>query len=267
MHRAFSSHKRLPQLRMIESTISYGLPSINRFVPVHTRTELIKKLVSSGISNVYAGNLNCNGSLFGTRDLLLDTKDIGYGERTLSTSALTPTMIRSFMSSGADELVIPVNLRIPFYLETSLLFKDEIFLARSNGHNVRLQIDGICESNEEDCRRLIEHFVLSGITRVTLLVGERICTPSFISLLLRWMKDLVPKECIALGFQHKSLSNVYIGIEEGIETYHTSLGGLGNYTNTLCLAEFAREQKIEIPNLDLFRLRETDRWWKLVVSS
>ena len=252
----------IPQLRIIESTIPYGLPSINRFVPVHTRTELIKKLISSGISNVYAGNLNCNGSLFGTRDLLLDTKDIGYGERTLSTSVLTPTMIRSFMSSGADELVIPVDLSLPFCIETSLLFKDEIFLVRSNGHTVRVQIDGICNSSEENCRRLIEHFVFSGITHLTLLDGEGLCTPSSLSLILRWVKDLVPKDCIALGFQNKSLSNVYTGIEEGIETYHTSLGGLGNYTNTLQLVEFAREQNIEIPNVCLSDLRKTDRWWK-----
>ena len=265
MHRAFSNTKIprvIPQLQLIESTIPYGLPSVNRFVPVHIRTELIKRLISSGVSNIYTGNLNCNGPLFGTRDLLLETKDVGYGERTLSASLLTPTMTRSFMTSGADEMVIPVDLRVPFSAESSILFKDEISLARSNGHSVRLQVNGVFHSTEEEFRRLIEQFVFAGITHLSILDDDGTFTPSFLSLVLHWVKNLVPKDQIALGFQQKGLCNIYTAIEEGITTYHTSLGGLGNYTNTLHLIEFAQKQVLEIPNLRPFQLRETDRWWK-----
>ena len=267
MHRAFSNIKTpraIPQLRMIESTIPYGLPSVKQFVPVHVRTELIKRLVDSGISNIYAGNLNCNGPLFGTRDVLLDTKDIGYGERTISASLLTPTMTRSFMTSGADEIIIPIDLSVPFSAESSLLFKDEMCLARSNGHSIRLQLSGITHSTEEECRRVIEHFVFAGVTHLSILDDEGTFTPSFLCLILHWIKDLVPKEQIALGFQQKGLSNVYTALEEGITTYHTSL--IGNYTNTVQLVEFAQRHVFEIPNLRPFQLQETDRWWKRQVS-
>jgi hypothetical protein len=265
MYRTLLNNKipsAFPQLRLIESTIPYGLPSINRYVPIHTRSELIKRLISSGIYNIYTGNLNCNKSLFGTRDLLLDTKDIGYGERTLSASIVTPTKIRSFLSSGADELVIPVDLRFPFFVEEIILFKDEISLARSNGHTVRLQLDGICDSSFEEYLRLIEQCVFIGITHLSILDRDNMYTPSILSLMLHFIKDIVPKDHIALGFCSKNLSNIYTAIEEGITTYHTSLGGIGNYTNTLQLAEFAQKHCIEIPNLHIANLRNTDRWWK-----
>jgi isopropylmalate/homocitrate/citramalate synthase len=171
-------------------------------------------------------------------------------------------MIGSFMTSGADELVIPVDLRLPFCIESSILFKEAIFLARSNGYTVRLHIDGIFESTEEECRRLIEHFAYLGITHLSILDGDNKCTPAFLSLMLYWIKDLVPKDRIALGFQSKDFSNIYTAFEEGITTYHTSLGGFGNYTNTLQLAKFAQEQHIEVPNIRLSHLHKTDLWWK-----
>ncbi len=262
---------RIPRMHFIESTISYGLPSIPKIVPVHTRSELVKKLVSCGVHQIHTGDLNCNGPLFGTRDLLLDTKDTGYGDRILGASILTPTMVRSFLTSGADELIIPIDMRFPFLIETSLLFKDSILLARSNGHTIRLQVDGIANTNDKDFRILMEHFSLLGITHLSIIDSDGLCTPAYLSILLDAIKDLIPKDKIALGFQDhilNGLSNVYIGIEEGITTFHTSLGGVGSYINTLKFIQFMKDQHYSFPEIQVSKLRDTERWWKeqLVVS-
>jgi hypothetical protein len=255
----------IPHVQFIESTIAYGLPSISKLIPVHTRSELVKKLTLCGVDHIYTGNLNCNGPLFGTREVLLDAKDFNYGERTLGASILTPTMVRSFLSSGADELVIPIDLRFPFSVESSILFNDSIHLARSNGHTVRIHVDGIGETSDTEFRLLVEHFSRLGMTHLSIVDSDGLCTPSYLSVLLDSIRDLVAKDKIALGFQDhvlNGLSNVYTGIEEGITTFHTSLGGVGSYISTLKFIQFMKEQHYSIPSIQVSKLRETERWWR-----
>jgi hypothetical protein len=244
--------------------LGYGLPHHSSYIPPYRRAELIRKLISCNLTHIHVGNLNCRGQLEHTRETLLEVKDEKYGERILGASVLTPIMANSFLTTGADELIIPVDLRFPFPVESCRLLEPEIRTAMSNGYSVRLQIDGIMESTDEQLSDIIEFYNKLNITYISILDSDGLCTPAYLSLLLKPIKDRVFHNHIALGFkddQLTGLANIHTAIEEGITTFHTTISGLGGYIGTSKLIRYATEMNLNHPVNDLNQLHQVEKWW------
>jgi hypothetical protein len=230
---------------VIESLPYIGFQTRKSIVPLDIRKNLIRKILSTGITHVQVGNLNDHAAHPLTRHLLHELKDERYGDRMVGTAMLHPDTLPIFLSSGADELILPVDMDLPYSVETAALFKPICNHLQSNYYPIRLQLSGSFSHPAIDVINVIESYVTAGVNRVSLLDQKGEATPSKVFVLSRMAKEVISSKQIAYGFQftrHGAFANHHTALEEGIRTFHSCLGGIGNWTDTSFLLSFLYHQ-------------------------
>lgn len=230
------------KVQIIDSTCYIGMFNrTNRPLPIHVRSSLIERLFRAGVQNVQAGNLNCNIYTPNTKDILIDLKDVKYGERILSSAVLTPSMALTFLTTGADEAILPVDLSLPYPKETLALFDQSVKQLREQNFNVRIQLDGAFEYCPSSLHSLLQHCMREGYSHVSVLDSENKANPAAVSVLCNILKKSFYSDRIAFGFNNRSfaaLGNLYTALDENIRCFYTSVNGLGDLVDTNQLIMF-----------------------------
>ena len=250
-------------VRLIDSSMYFGMHHLRAPLPAHIRSSYIEKMFRAGVQNIQAGNMNCNVFTPQTKEILTELKDVKYGERILSAGVLTPSMGTEFLTTGADEMIIPINLSLPYPLETLSFFDTLISILRSEGYQVRLQLDGAFTYCPDALSHIVERSSQRGISHLTIIDSDNQAKPASVGLLCDRLKSSFYSDRISFAFNNQSLSalsNIYTALQENIRSFHVSTNGLGGLPDIEQMIRFINYNGYQHDVTHPERLDEIS-WW------
>lgn len=237
---------KLPtKVEVIEVGMRDGLQMETDFIPTALKAELLNGLMSSGIRHVEATSFVSPRAVPQLADAaeLLATADRPEGS---NFAVLAPNLkgVERAIVAGADEVVVFVSAS-ESHNQKNLNRSVERSLTDISSIARRLQHESIKKKGAIACSfgcpfegdielaalmKVVGHFYSVGFRSLTLGDTTGMATPPLVTHTLAAIRDEFPDLRITLHFHNTrgiGLANVMAGLQAGIDSYESSLGGLG----------------------------------------
>lgn len=223
-----------------------GLQNETTFVPTAIKIELIKSLVQAGVNNIEATSFVHPRAVPQLSDAELVLAGLGATVNNVVISALVANMkgLQRALAAGIQEVMVVIsaseshnkaNVQMP--VQKSLQVVKEMGLAVSGSSTkVRGAVAtafGCPVQGSISCRQVgvvVEGMLTAGIKAITLADTAGMGHPRQVYNLVRELSHRYPEADWALHFhdnQGLALANIIAGIQAGVTTLESSVGGLG----------------------------------------
>ena len=236
---------RPTQVQVTEVGTRDGFQAEKKFIPTATKVALINALIDAGVPRIEFSSFVSPRAI----PQLADVVDVLAGiHRTPSTRLASlvpnPRGAAAAAAAGVDEMVVFVSAseshnkkNVNRSVEESLSGVEEIMRIASIDN---IEVHGAIPTSFgcpfegdvplEALGRVVGHYYSMGMRHVSLGDTTGMATPKLVTAACRYLQDQFADLHITLHFHNTrgiGLCNVMAGLDEGIDAYEASFGGLG----------------------------------------
>ncbi len=241
--------KNLPrEVTIVEVGPRDGLQNEKNFIETTDKFSYIEKLIKAGLINIEVGSFVNPAKILQMKDSLELYKllDAKFGKRGLNLICLVPNLVglKSALSVNVKSIAVFTSTSNEFNkkninatIDESLIRITEVMnLAKSEGLKARGYISTVfgCpyegKTSVEELKRVLDRLFKLGVYEVSLGDTIGVATPMQVESIINELKKQFDLNKIALHFHDTlgmAISNILVGIQNGIKIFDASSGGLG----------------------------------------
>ncbi|MFN8371070.1 MAG: hydroxymethylglutaryl-CoA lyase [Bacteriovoracaceae bacterium] len=241
--------KNLPkQVKMVEVGPRDGLQNEKSFIETQDKFTYIEKLIQAGLTHIEVGSFVNPDKILQMKDTvelykLLDAK---FGKSGLNLICLVPNLtgLKSALSVNVKSIAVFTSTSNEFNkkninatIDESLVRITEVMkIAKTENLQVRGYVSTVfgCpyegKTSVEELKRVLDKLFNLGVYEVSLGDTIGVATPAQVETIILELKKSFDVNKLALHFHDTlgmAVSNILVGLENGVTIFDSSSGGLG----------------------------------------